>query len=90
LRPEKSRFLRFFVLFLILKIEERGLDKDSFFVCKGMHHLLRYVVTFGQTYVVIFLADHLSMQPHPKIALFFKGKFQNRVGIENLKKIFNK
>ena len=35
LEPEKSRFLRFFVLFLILKIKERGLDGDSFFVCKG-------------------------------------------------------
>jgi hypothetical protein len=25
-------------------------------------------------HVLIVLADHLSMQPHPKIALFFKGE----------------
>jgi len=72
-------------LFLILKIEERGLYGDSFFVYKGSVPFIQICGSFGQTYVLIVLADHLSMQPHPKIALFFKEKFQNRVGIENFK-----
>jgi hypothetical protein len=46
LAPEKSLF---FVLLLILKIKERGLDGDSFLFARGVHHLLRYAVAFGQT-----------------------------------------
>jgi hypothetical protein len=57
--------------------------KILFFVSRGVHHLLRYTVAFGQTYVLIFLADHFSMQHPSKNSAFLKGEVQNRVGVEN-------
>jgi hypothetical protein len=43
-----------------------------FLFARGVHHLLRYAVAFGQTYVLIFLVS-LTIFPcntYPKIALF--------------------
>ena len=79
LGPEKSRFLRFLVLLLILKIEEEIWTEILFLFARGMHQLLKYAVAFGQTYVLIFLADHLSMQHPSKNSAFLKG-VQSMVG----------